>query len=162
MSEATPSTDKPIKGWRSPLFQSIRPLNRSALAANFAAGISLAALNIPQVLGYARIAGMPFVTGLYTLLLPVIGFAAFASSRYLVVAADSATAAILAGGVSAIAPLGSERYVALASLVALMTAGLLLVGAAAPAWIHRRFSFADCAGRLSDPDRISGWDCGAS
>ncbi|MFZ0502561.1 MAG: SulP family inorganic anion transporter, partial [Chthoniobacterales bacterium] len=96
MSEATPSADKPIKGWRFPLFQSIRPLNRSTLAANFAAGISLAALNIPQALGYAKIAGMPVITGLYTLLLPVIAFAAFGSSRYLVVASDSATAAILA------------------------------------------------------------------
>jgi sulfate permease, SulP family len=109
------------------LFRSVRPLTRASIARDSLAGLQLAALNIPQVLGYARIAGMPFVTGLYTLLLPVIGFAAFASSRFLVVAADSATAAILAGGVSAIAPLGSGRYVELASLVALMTACLLLI-----------------------------------
>jgi MFS superfamily sulfate permease-like transporter len=48
------------------------------------AGIALAAMNIPQVLGYTRIAGMPVVTGLYTLLLPVLAFAALGSSRYLV------------------------------------------------------------------------------
>ena len=111
----------------SGLFRSVRPLTRAAFARDSLAGLQLAALNIPQVLGYARIAGMPFVTGLYTLLLPVVGFAAFASSRFLVVAADSATAAILAGGVSAMAPLGSERYVALAGLVAMMTAALLLI-----------------------------------
>ena len=35
MSEPTPSADKPIKGWRFPLFQSIRPLNRSALGSQF-------------------------------------------------------------------------------------------------------------------------------
>ena len=70
---------------------------------------------------------MPAVTGFYTLLLPLVGFAAFGSSRYLVVAADSATAAILAGGISGMAPAGSARYVALAGLVALMTAGLLLL-----------------------------------
>ena len=109
------------------LFRSVRPLTRASVVRDSLAGLQLAALNIPQVLGYARIAGMPFVTGLYTLLLPVIGFATFASSRFLVVAADSATAAILAGGISAIAPLGSGRYVELASLVALMTAGLLLI-----------------------------------
>ena len=57
-------------------------------------------MSIPQSLGYAAIAGMPAVTGFYTLLLPLLGFAAFGSSRYLVVAADSATAAILAGGIS--------------------------------------------------------------
>jgi SulP family sulfate permease len=127
MSEATPSADKPIKGWRFPLFQSIRPLNRSALAANFAAGISLAALNIPQALGYAKIAGMPVITGLYTLLLPVIAFAAFGSSRYLVVASDSATAAILAGGLAGLASAGNADYVSMAGLVALLTAGLLML-----------------------------------
>ena len=127
MSEATPSADKPIKGWRFPLFQSIRPLNRSALAANFAAGISLAALNIPQALGYAKIAGMPVITGLYTLLLPVVAFAAFGSSRYLVVASDSATAAILAGGLAGLASAGNTDYVSMAGLVALLTAGLLML-----------------------------------
>src|SRR5215475_2555600 len=84
-------------------------------------------MNIPQALGYTKIAGMPVVTGFYTLLLPLVAFAAFGSSRFLVVAADSATAAILAGGLPSMAPLGSDRYVALASLVALLTAGLLLL-----------------------------------
>jgi sulfate permease, SulP family len=89
MSEADASANKTTRGWRLPLFQSIRPLNRSALVANLAAGISLAALNIPQAMGYAKIAGMPVITGLYTLLLPLVAFAAFGSSRYLVVASDS-------------------------------------------------------------------------
>jgi MFS superfamily sulfate permease-like transporter len=40
------------------------------------------------VLGYTRIAGTPVVTGLYTVLLPLVGFAVFASSRHVVVAAD--------------------------------------------------------------------------
>jgi MFS superfamily sulfate permease-like transporter len=84
-------------------------------------------MNIPQALGYTKIAGTPVVTGLYTLLLPLVAFAALGSSRYLVVAADSATAAILAGGLSRMAPLASEHYVALAGLVALLTAGCLLL-----------------------------------
>jgi MFS superfamily sulfate permease-like transporter len=83
-------------------------------------------MNVPQALGYTKIAGTPVVTGFYTLLLPPIAFAAFGSSRYLVVAADSATAAILSGGLAGLAPLGSERYVELASLVALLTAVFLL------------------------------------
>ena len=91
------------------------------------AGVTLAAMNVPQALGYTRIAGMPVVTGLYTLLLPLVAFAALGSSRYLVVAADSATAAILAAQLSAMAPVASERYVALAGLVALLTAGYLLL-----------------------------------
>ncbi len=84
-------------------------------------------MSIPQVLAYARIAGMPVVSGLYTVLLPLVAFAVFGSSRHLVVAADSATAAILASGLSGMAPEASERYVALVGLVALLTAGLLLL-----------------------------------
>src|SRR5262245_48313034 len=109
------------------LFRSIRPLTWSNFFRNAFAGVTLAAMNIPQALGYTRIAGMPVITGLYTLLLPLIAFATFGSSRYLVVAADSATAAILAGALPHMAPGASDRYVALAALVALLTAGYLLL-----------------------------------
>ena len=88
---------------------------------------TLAALGIPEVLGYAKIAGMPLVTGLYTLLLPMAVFAVLGSSRHLVVAADSATAATLAAALSGLAVAGSERYVRLAGLVALLARGLLLL-----------------------------------
>jgi sulfate permease, SulP family len=113
--------------WRLPLFESVLPLDRSGLAANLAAGVSLAAMNIPQAMGYAKIAEMPVITGLYTLLLPLVAFAALGSSRYLVVASDSATAAILAGGLAGLAAAGSAYYVSLAGLVALLTAGFLLL-----------------------------------
>src|ERR1700749_1225132 len=87
---------------RSPfeLFRSLRPITLPGFLRDALAGVQLAAMNIPQALGYTKIAGTPVVTGFYTLLFPLIAFAAFGSSRYLVVAADSATAAILAGGVS--------------------------------------------------------------
>jgi sulfate permease, SulP family len=127
MTETQAAADKPPRGWRLPLFESILPLTRSALTANLAAGVSLAALNIPQAMGYAKIAGMPVIAGLYTLLLPMVAFAAFGSSRYLVVASDSATAAILAGGLTGLAAAGSPDYASLAGLVALLTAGLLLL-----------------------------------
>ena len=109
------------------LFEGIRPITRARAVRDALAGVQLAAMNIPQALGYTKIAGMPVVTGFYTLLLPLLAFAAFGSSRYLVVAADSATAAILAGKLSGMAPLASARYVALASTVALLTAGFLLL-----------------------------------
>src|SRR5271169_4178212 len=110
-----------------PLFQGIRPVSRVGAARDALAGLQLAALNIPQALGYTKIAGMPVVTGLYSLLLPAVAFAAFGSSRYLVVSADSATAAIFASGASRLAPAASARYVALAGVVALLTAGFLLL-----------------------------------
>jgi SulP family sulfate permease len=109
------------------IFPGIRPVSRAGALRDALAGIALAAMNVPQALGYTKIAGMPVVTGLYTLLLPLVAFAALGSSRYLVVAADSATAAILAGGLLHMAPLASQQYVALAGLVALLTAGFLLL-----------------------------------
>ena len=109
------------------LFQGVRPFRTAAALRDAVAGVTLAAMNIPQALGYTKIAGMPVVTGLYSLLLPAVGFAAFGSSRYLVVSADSATAAIFAGGVSGLAPAASARYVALAGAVALLTAVFLLL-----------------------------------
>src|SRR6201998_2020056 len=96
------------------LFGSIRPITPAQALRDALAGFTLAAMNVPQALGYTRIAGTPVVTGLYTLLLPLVAFAALGSSRYLVVAADSATAAILAGALSSMAPVASEQYVALA------------------------------------------------
>jgi MFS superfamily sulfate permease-like transporter len=102
------------------------PIERSRVPAEALAGLTLAALGIPAVLGYAKIAGMPLVTGLYTMLLPMAAFAVLGSSRHLVVAADSATAAILAAALTGLAATGSERYVRLAGLAALLTAGMLL------------------------------------
>ena len=102
-------------------------MQRAGVVRDVLAGVVLAAMDIPQVLGYTKIAGMPVVTGLYTLLLPLVAFAAFGSSRYLVVAADSATAAIFAGGMTGVATPAGVRYVALAAVVALLTAVLLLV-----------------------------------
>jgi MFS superfamily sulfate permease-like transporter len=109
------------------LFSGLRPFDRRQALRDCLAGVNLASINLPQVLGYARIAGMPVVSGFYTLLLPIVGFAVFGSSRHLVVAADSATAAIIAGSLSHSAVPGSELYVALASLVALLTGGYLLL-----------------------------------
>jgi SulP family sulfate permease len=107
-------------------FTGLWPLSRKAVVRDVVAGVNLAAINIPQVLGYARIAGTPIVTGLYTVLLPLVAFAVFGSSRHLVVAADSATAAIFSSSLSRMAVPAGEQYMALVSMVALLTAMLLL------------------------------------
>ena len=109
------------------MLQGLLPLRRDQVPGDLLAGVTLAALGIPEVLGYARIAGMPVVTGLYTLLLPMALFAVFGASRHLVVAADSATAAILAGALLRLADPGSAQYVRLAGLAALLTGALLLI-----------------------------------
>src|SRR4051794_41422489 len=97
------------------------------------AGATLAALAVPEVLGYARIAGMPVVTGLYTMLAPMVVFALLCSSRHLVVAADSATAALLAAGLTGLAAAGSQRWVALAGPGGLGGAGGPVLGPVAGA-----------------------------
>jgi sulfate permease, SulP family len=112
---------------RLTLFGGLRPLTRGRAVRDAVAGVTLASMNIPQVLGYTRIAETPVVTGLYTVLLPLVAFATFGSSRHLVVAADSATAAIFASGLSGMAAPASARYMALVGMVALLTAGLLLL-----------------------------------
>lgn len=109
------------------LFAGLRPNTRSGIIKDAIAGITLASMNIPQVLGYTRIAGVPAVTGLYTVFLPLIMFAIFGSSRHLVVAADSATAAIFSSNLSTMAPQASGKYMVLVGVVALLTAALLLL-----------------------------------
>ena len=118
-----------LGGWlrAQPVLQGVLPIDRSRVPTDMLAGLTLAALGIPEVLGYAKIAGMPLVTGLYTMLIPMAVFAVLGSSRHLVVAADSATAAILAAALTGLAAAGSERYVRLAGLAALLAGGMLLV-----------------------------------
>ena len=112
---------------RGAMLQGLLPVKRSRIGPEMLAGVTLAAIGIPEVLGYARIAGMPLVTGLYTMILPMAAFAVLGSSRHLVVAADSATAAILAAALVGLAAPGSPRYVQLAGLAALLTGALLLL-----------------------------------
>jgi sulfate permease, SulP family len=124
------------------LFAGLRPFSRSGALRNALAGVTLASMNIPQVLGYARIAGTPVVTGLYTVLLPLVAFAVFGSSRHLVVAADSATAVIFSSPLSGMAVPASEKYMALVGMVALLTAGILFL-----AWIFKLGFLADFLSR---------------
>lgn len=119
-------TQQPVKQ-RSRWFQGILPLKRSNIGNDIIAGIVLAAIGIPEVMGYTKISGTPIATGLYTLVLPALIFAILGSSRHLAVAADSATAAILAAGLSGLAPVGSTHYLVLAQSVAILAAGLLLL-----------------------------------
>ena len=113
---------------RLPMLQGLLPFYKSRLGPDIMAGITLAALGIPEVMGYTKIIGTPVITGLYTLLLPVLAFALFGSSRHLVVSADSATAAIVAAGLTALSFVAyTPKYVALTSLIALVACGMLLL-----------------------------------
>jgi sulfate permease, SulP family len=122
----TPSQN-PKRSFHLPFFQGLLPLNSTQIPLEITAGITFAALAIPEVMGYTKIAGMPLITGIYTILLPMVAFAIFGSSRHLAVGADSATAAIIASGLVTMAVPKSPQYVAYASVIALIVAILLLL-----------------------------------
>ena len=115
---------------RLPILEGILPFDPARLPSELIAGATLAALAMPEVMGYSKIAEMPVYTGLYTLVLPMAAFALFGSSRHLVVGADSATAAVMATGLAGIAAAGapgSSQWVAMAGLAALMCAVFMIV-----------------------------------
>jgi SulP family sulfate permease len=115
------------EGIRSPILQGVLPIKGAQVPAEIIAGITLAALAVPEVMGYTKISGTPVITGLYTILIPMALFAFFGSSKHLVVGADSATAAILAAGLLGLAATGSDEYVALAAVLAFIAAGFLII-----------------------------------
>ena len=109
----------------------LRGYRRSWLPTDLIAGATLAAVAIPECMGYTSIAQTPVVTGLYTVIFPTIVFALFGCSRLLVVGADSATAALLAAGLASLGVAGlspySAEWVAYCGAVALITGLMLLV-----------------------------------
>jgi high affinity sulfate transporter 1 len=110
------------------LLQGLLPFRKAQLAPDILAGITLAALGIPEVMGYSRIIGTSVITGLYTLFLPVIVFAIFGSSRHLVVSADSATAAMVSAALTALSFIpNTAKYVGLTSLIAIVSGAILLL-----------------------------------
>ena len=60
-----------LHGLRSPILRGILPIRKTQVRSDIIAGITLAALAIPEVLGYTKISGTPLITGLYTILIPM-------------------------------------------------------------------------------------------
>ncbi|MDI6643577.1 MAG: SulP family inorganic anion transporter [Methanobacteriaceae archaeon] len=112
---------------RRELFEGLLPLKPANYTSEIIAGILMAAIFIPEVMGYARIAGMPIISGIYTILLPMAVFAIFCSSKHTIVGADSATAAIIYGVLITVAVPESQDYMALASLVAILCGIFLII-----------------------------------
>ncbi|MGB6244780.1 MULTISPECIES: SulP family inorganic anion transporter [Gordonia] len=104
---------------------------RSWLRADVLAGASLAAVAIPEAMGYSSIAHVPIGAGLYSLIVPAIVFALIGASKLLVVGADSATAALLASGIAGLGIAGlrpdTGEWLAWAGLIALVTGAMLLL-----------------------------------
>ena len=126
------------------MFQGLLPIDKSRIPADIIAGITLAALAIPEVMSYTKISQTPVVTGLYTILIPMVLYAMFGGSRHLVVGADSATAAILASGLASMSVPESAEWVALAGVLALMAGGFMFL-----AWLLKLGFLADFLSRTA-------------
>lgn len=113
----------------------LREYQRAWLRDDLVAGLVLAALLVPQGMAYAQLAGLPPVTGLYTTVVALGGYALFGPSRILVLGPDSALAPLIGAAVIGVAGANTEDAVAAAGVLAILTglvcvvAGLLRLGA---------------------------------
>jgi sulfate permease, SulP family len=116
------------------LFASLGGYQRPWLRGDLVAGLTVWAVLVPESLAYATIAGVPPVVGLYAAVPSLVLYAAFGSSRHLVVASMSATAALSASIVALYARAGEDHYIALTTALAITTglvallAGVLRLG----------------------------------
>ena len=103
---------------------------RQWLRSDVVAGLVLTALLVPQGMAYAELAGLPPITGLYTSILCLVGYAVFGPSRILVLGPDSSLGPMIAATIIPIvgADGDPERAVALASALALLV-GVIIAGA---------------------------------
>jgi high affinity sulfate transporter 1 len=114
---------------RVPGLRTLSAYQPSWLRRDLVAGVVLSTLLVPQGMAYAELAGLPPITGLYTTILCLVGYAAFGPSRILVLGPDSSLGPMIAATILPI--LGSngspERAIALASMLALITGAIMVV-----------------------------------
>ncbi|MEI8083591.1 MAG: SulP family inorganic anion transporter, partial [Actinomycetes bacterium] len=103
---------------------------KSWLPKDIMAGLVLSALLVPQGMAYAELAGLPAVTGLYTSILCLVGYAIFGPSKILVLGPDSSLGPMIAATILPLVGANGDpaRAIALASMLAIFT-GAIMVGA---------------------------------
>jgi high affinity sulfate transporter 1 len=127
----------PVAGWFV-----LRSYQREWLKSDLAAGLTVTAYLVPQVMAYAAIAGLPPVTGLWAILPSLVIYAFLGTSRQLSVGPESTTALMTAGAIAPLAEGDPGRYAALSAALAIATGGLCLV-----AWLLRLGFIADLLSR---------------
>ena len=116
-----------------PGLRAVQSYRRQWLAKDIVAGVVLTTLLVPQGMAYAELAGLPPITGLYTSIMCLLGYAVFGPSQILVLGPDSSLGPMIAATILPLmAAEGDEkRAVALASALALMVAGIMILAAVA-------------------------------
>jgi high affinity sulfate transporter 1 len=116
-----------LTGWL-PGLGLARGADRSSVGADLVAGAVLTGVLIPAGMGYAVVAGLPPVTGLFATIVGLLAYALVGPSRILVIGPDSSLAPIIGAAVVPLAGTDPDRAVALAGLLALLVGAILLVG----------------------------------
>jgi len=110
-----------------PILEWLPNYTSSRFRGDFIAGITVGIILIPQGIAYALIAGLPPIYGLYTALVPQIMYAIFGSSRQVAIGPVAMDSLIVAAGVSTLALAGSDSYIEIAILLALMVGAIQLL-----------------------------------
>jgi MFS superfamily sulfate permease-like transporter len=113
-----------------PLFRSLSSYRISVLPSDLMAGLTLAAIAIPEQMATSRLGGFAPQIGFFAFMAGSLGFAMLGSNRFLSCGADSTITPIFAGGLAAAAAAGSPEYQALAIALALMVGAMLLASGA--------------------------------
>jgi SulP family sulfate permease len=109
-----------------PVFRSLVPYDRAWLRGDLVAGLTVWAVLVPEALAYATIAGVSPVVGLYAAPGALLLYAAFGSSRHLVVGPMAATAALSAAVVGDVAAGGSDEFLQLTITLGIVVGVLAL------------------------------------
>ena len=105
----------------------LRQYQRPWLSGDLTAGLIVTVMLIPQSLAYAMLAGLPPQIGLYASILPLLAYAFFGSSMTLAVGPVAVASLMTASALTPLAAPGSESYLVLAVLMALMSGLILFV-----------------------------------
>ena len=99
----------------------------ASLGNDVTAGITTAVMLIPQAIAYAILAGLPPIVGLYAAVVPLVAYALVGSSRELALGPAALDSLLVASTVGVLAKSGSDRYLELAMLLALMVGAIQMV-----------------------------------
>ena len=127
--ESRPLIASPWVRLRFPILDWLPRYRRSQLRPDLLAGCVVAALAVPQALGYATIAGVPVEVGLYAVPIALIAYAVFGSSKQLILGPVSTVSVMSGSLVAALGPTNVAQAIAFTTAAAICAGGVLIFAA---------------------------------